>query len=221
MKYTVSDFVGPLTAEQRDTLDRVLKPGERILWATRPRVSIWPRPDGAKTELRLVGLVLFSFFLLLSADVLLTSLPMSRDTLSALDAGQGSWLRLGLLAVIQAIACNAFWLSGRSLWHILHFYLGVARKRRHTIYVLTDSQAITVCPGVDGWDAERFTLDEYIIHSRRSCRAGDELIFRMKPDCHTESACGWSALEDGDEAEAQIWAALAEQEDRVNNGVKG
>ncbi len=34
MKYSVEDFVGRITPEQRDLLNRALQPGEEVQWAT-------------------------------------------------------------------------------------------------------------------------------------------------------------------------------------------
>ncbi len=207
MRYSVDDFVGSISLEQRDELDKTLQAGERILWATRPRLSSWPCSGTGLSGERHVGIVLVSFFMAMCSKELACAVPMFWQALLEVSEGQGSLLRLVLLTVILAILITALYISTRFFLFLAMQIFALRRKRRHTLYILTNQRTITIAPEFTGWKTDSYSLDEDMIMERRQSRAGGELIFRLKTDGRRGS--GWTALPDRDLAEKQIQAALA------------
>ncbi len=203
MHYTVCDFVGSISPEQREVLDRVLEPGERIFWATRPRVSAWPErlPSGAVDMVFL--LLLLGFFFVASIIVLLDVLPQ-------LMFEEHEWYRACALLVGLVLGLLVLGVSGRYVVRFLSWLGANRRRRRHTLYIITDRRALTLEPGLEGWKTDGFSLDADMVLLCADSRAGGELIFRI--DCAQRVASGWHALVDRNEAEAQLYAALAARE---------
>ncbi len=201
MRYSVDDFIGPLTVEQRDALNQVLEPQERILWATRPRAVFWSWEQVVVLVLSLLCLLFSSGCVLLTANNVSLLLEQAAGAGDNLDA----WARVVLTGVLTLTGLFFMLLTGFiGLSGMLAFVSG-KRYLRNTLYVLTDRKAISVG---GGWNCKCYSLDDDMILKRTGGRAGGGLIFRIDEDKTTQ---GWERLEDREEAERRIQAALADR----------
>ncbi len=169
--------------------------------------SVLPRPDGENNRAYLVGLCFAVLISSAAAAELVRVLYPIGEELTALDAGQGSWLRLSVLALILLLCCTTLWLGfAWSRKFGLHF-IRARRNRRHTLYILTKLRAISLEPSLEGWHVESYTLDEDMIVSRWTRGTGGDLIFRLRVG--EKRGRGWTGLGDVARAEREIVAALA------------
>ncbi len=205
MQYSVDDFVGPITLKQRDELDRVLNPGERILWATRPRASVLHPWQEYRSSFYLFIIPFLVFGVYGGARVMLHFLPLVLD-------GAGGVQRVLLRLFALLLGATAFWLSGRQLVQMLCTFFGIRFYRRHTLYILTDQRAISLEPRPWSWVLRSWALEEGMIRERRQTVAGGELIFCLEGSMlpGPRMRRGWTALESVEEAEQAVERAVAE-----------
>ncbi len=202
MNYCVSDFVCPILSVQREWLDAHLEPGERILWATRPRPRVSITLGGC------LGTLLPTAFMLGAGGLCCVKMPCQiwewMQGLTVCD-DRLRWVN-GLLELLFMLAGFLFGLFILFLG-LLIVYGGLTARRdlKRTLYVLTDRRALTLSPDIGrGCICDAYSLNEDMVRERGCDRAGDYLVFRLEEDGGKK---GWYGLRDAEEAQERIAAA--------------
>ncbi len=180
---SVYDFVGDFMPRERELLDSNLRPGEHVRWATRPLCRAGAKELATFAFVELISAA-FLVFPCILCYILLVHPPTSSPVLQVL-----------------AFAFFAlFFLLG--LWFAT-LPLREYRRRRRTLYLLTNHRALVLTPG----EILAYPLNEHMLHSR-ICRPGGsgDLIFEVLAQGRVQQ--GFTHLPNLQQAQRELNAAI-------------
>ncbi len=159
---SAGDFVSDFSPRERAVLDAALREGEQVRWAVRPLRRFSTR--------ELVGFVFIELFAaaFLTASSVLACMLVVHPPSKSLGHRMVIWAFLSLF-FLHAIFCALY-----PLWKY--------RRRRHTLYLLTNHRALVLTPG----GVQAYPLHEHMLRSL-ICRpggAGDLLFEEEKGFTH-------------------------------------
>ncbi len=195
---SVGDFVNDVTPRERAELEKALRIGESVCWATRPLLKRGVKEVLDYILLELFALCWLAFFAWFSCGFLF---GLERVTCSAL---------LGLFALLLFLALGIFLASAP--WRRRY-------RRAHTLYVVTNHRALISTPGYFSWTLHAFPLWEHVVRfSIARPAGGGDLIFT---DDHPHKGAydnfehGFTFLPDLQLAHRELNAAINAQLDAV------